>query len=63
MSKVDPNPPDLDSPRPDMPRGEQEQDDVSKGPNLLLIYSLLGLALVIAVVLAAFIVLPFYQRR
>jgi hypothetical protein len=38
-------------------------DEPSKGPNLVLLYSLLGLAFVIAIVLAAFIVLPFYHRR
>jgi hypothetical protein len=47
---------------PDRPSAEDD-NETSKGPNLALIYSLLGLALVIALVLAAFIVLPFYQRR
>jgi hypothetical protein len=38
-------------------------DEPSQGPNLFLIYGLLGLAFLIAIVVAAFIVLPFYQRR
>ena len=45
---------DLESRPPDQPPG---------GPNLNLIYTLIGLAVVIALVLASFIVLPFYQRR
>lgn len=46
------------------PRLAEEEDEApSKGPNLVLIYSLLGLALIIATVVAAFIVFPFYQRR
>jgi hypothetical protein len=39
---------------------EPSSDEMSKGPNLVLIYGLLGLAFVIAIVIAAFIVLPFY---
>jgi hypothetical protein len=41
----------------------QEEDEASKGPNLTLIYSLLGAALLIATGLAALIVLPFYRRH
>lgn len=54
----------MSSPDP-LAHGPQADDDdqPSKGPNLVLIYSLLGLALLIAIVVAAFIVLPFYQRR
>jgi len=33
------------------------------GPSLTLLYSLIGLALAVAIGLAALIVLPFYQRR
>lgn len=40
-----------------------DAEDRSQGPNLKLIYSLIGLALVIAMGLAALIVLPFYLRR
>lgn len=54
----------MNSPDPVAPRrAEEEEDQPSKGPNLTLIYSLLGLALLIAIAAAAFIVLPFYQRR
>lgn len=45
-------------------RDSGERDDgAPRGPNLVLIYSLLGLALLIAMGLAVLIVLPFYQRR
>ena len=40
-----------------------EQDDPSKGPNLVLIYSLIALALVSAIAVALLIVFPFYLRR
>jgi len=44
-----------------------EKDDAAeeprKGPNLVLLYSLIALALVAAIGFAALIVLPFYQRR
>jgi hypothetical protein len=54
----------MNSPDPVAPRrAEEEEDRASKGPNLALMFSLLGLALLIAIVVAAFIVLPFYQRR
>ena len=35
----------------------------SPGPNLALFYSLIGLALLAAIVIAGLIVLPFYRRR
>lgn len=38
-------------------------DKPAGGPNLALIYSLIGLALVAAMVIAGFIVLPFYHRH
>jgi hypothetical protein len=38
-------------------------DSQSSGPNLVLIYSLLVLALIAAIGFAALIVLPFYHRR
>lgn len=44
------------------PESEQEEER-SQGPSLTLIYSLLGLAMVVAMALAAWIVLPFYHRR
>lgn len=41
---------------------QQESEPESSGPNLVLLYSLIALALVTAIVLAALIVLPFYRR-
>jgi len=38
-------------------------DEHSSGPNLTLIYSLIALALVAAMAVAALIVFPFYTRR
>jgi hypothetical protein len=35
----------------------------AQGPSLALLYSLIALALVAAIALAALIVLPFYRRR
>jgi hypothetical protein len=44
--------------------GEGEPEDgASKGPNLAVFYSLIVLALVLAIGFAALIVMPFYQRR
>ena len=43
------------------PSGQQESP--SQGPNLVLGYGLLALALVAATAFAAMIVLPFYLRR
>lgn len=45
--------------------GDEENPDETpaQGPNLVLLYSLIGLALVAAIVFAMMIVLPFYQRR
>ncbi len=43
---------------------ESNQDDPpSSGPNLVLIYSLMFLAFLVAVGFAVMIVLPFYHRR
>jgi hypothetical protein len=42
---------------------EPEEDSPSKGPNLVLLYSLIAFALVAAIFLAGLIVLPFYRRR
>jgi hypothetical protein len=44
-----------------MSDGDGEDED--RGPNLKLIYSLIGLALVLAIGFATLIVLPFYHRR
>ncbi len=50
------------------PRSEPEimsptDEEPSKGPSLVLLYSILALALLVAMGLAVFIVLPFYHRR
>jgi len=47
---------------PQPPRTNDE-DPPSKGPSLTLLYSLIALALLIAMGFAALIVLPFYHRR
>jgi hypothetical protein len=39
------------------------EDSPSPGPNLLLFYSLIGLALLAAIGLALTIVMPFYHRH
>jgi hypothetical protein len=44
-------------------RKEEPGGDASQGPNLILLYSLIGLALAVAIALAALIVRPFYLRR
>jgi len=48
---------------PERPDAEVDVHEPAQGPNLKLIYSLIGLAMVIAIGLAVFIVLPFYLRR
>jgi hypothetical protein len=48
------------------PEGKEEEDasgEPPQGPNLTLLYSLIALALITAIGLAALIVFPFYQRR
>ena len=44
---------------PEDPAGDQP----SQGPNLVLIYSIVALALILATFCAAMIVLPFYLHR
>ncbi len=41
---------------------EDEEEDVSRGPSLPLLYSLIALALAAAIGCALLIVLPFYRR-
>ena len=48
---------------PQIPSPADESEEPSKGPNLVLIYSLIALALVAAIAIAVLIVLPFYLRR
>lgn len=45
------------------PQIEAREEKASRGPNLVLIYSLIALALVAAIGIAALIVMPFYLRR
>jgi hypothetical protein len=40
-----------------------QQEETSQGPNLVLLYSLIALALVAAIGFALLIVMPFYLRR
>jgi len=40
-----------------------ENEEPSKGPSLVLMYSLIALAMLAATAIAAMIVLPFYLRR
>ncbi|MFZ0305507.1 MAG: hypothetical protein WAL75_22650 [Terracidiphilus sp.] len=42
---------------------ERDNEDRSKGPSLILIYSLIAFALIASIFLAGLIVLPFYRRR
>jgi hypothetical protein len=42
---------------------EDPADSPSQGPNLVLIYSLIALALIAAIAFALLIVMPFYHRR
>ncbi|HUN84547.1 MAG TPA: hypothetical protein VMU48_09215 [Terracidiphilus sp.] len=41
----------------------EPDENLSRGPNLVLIYIVLAVALLAAIAIAAFIVLPFYLRR
>jgi hypothetical protein len=46
------------------PSGSPESDqEETKGPNLILIYALLALALLAAMAFAAMVIWPFYLRR
>ncbi len=45
------------------PPAQLPDDERGSGINLTLIYSLLGLALLAAIAIAIFIVLPFYHHR
>lgn len=42
---------------------ERESEEESKGPNLVLLYGLIALGLLVAMVIAGLIVLPFYRHR
>ena len=54
----------MNDPKPIAPQNEVSQaDKPARGPNLTLIYSLIVLAMLAAIVFAALIVMPFYNRR
>lgn len=42
---------------------DADGDEPSKGPSLVVLYSLVALAILVATFCAAMIVLPFYLRR
>ena len=42
---------------------DPKKNEPGRGPNLALIYALIVLAMIAAIAVAAFIVLPFYHRR
>ena len=46
-----------------MNKADPEEGQQRRGPSLTLIYSLILLAMLAAIAVAAFIVLPFYHRR
>ncbi len=48
---------------PQIPSPADKSEEPSNGPNLVLIYSLIALALIAAIAIAVLIVLPFYNRR
>jgi hypothetical protein len=50
----------MNKPEPACTEPDRDED---RGPNLKLIYGLIGLALVAAIAIASLIVLPFYLRR
>jgi hypothetical protein len=42
---------------------DEQEDGPSPGPNLVLLYSLIALALAAAIGFALLVVMPFYHRR
>jgi hypothetical protein len=49
--------------RPHASQSDGDQENRNRGPNLTLIYSLIVLAMIAAIAIAALVVLPFYHRR
>jgi hypothetical protein len=49
--------------KPEIAPTDPEPEEPSKGPNLVLMYSLIALALLLATFFASLIVLPFYLHR
>jgi hypothetical protein len=45
------------------PEGKDEPEERSSGPNLVVVYGLIALAMLAAIAVAALVVLPFYHRR
>jgi hypothetical protein len=52
-----------DAEGPENDRKDEGDNHSSQGPSLTLLYSLIGLALALAIAVAALIVLPFYRHR
>jgi hypothetical protein len=54
----------MSDPQAEPAQTQPEQEDTpSRGPNLVLLYSLIALALAAAIGLALMIVMPFHHRR
>jgi len=54
----------MSNPEPHRADSEPEHEDSPQsGPSLTLLYSLIALALIVAIGLALLIVMPFYHRR
>ena len=53
----------IDRAQNDLDRPQSHEEEESRGPNLVLLYSLIALALAAAIGLAGLIILPFYRRR
>jgi hypothetical protein len=47
---------------PERTQKDEPEEEKSSGPNLVLLYSLIALALIVAMGLAVLIVFPFYRR-
>ncbi len=52
-----------DPARPPAAPGDDSQNPPSQGPSLMLLYSLIALALAVAIGFAMMIVLPFHHRH
>lgn len=48
---------------PDACSNSNQEVEPRQGPNLVLVYSLVGLAILAALFIAGLIVMPFYHRR
>lgn len=62
MNDAERKPAQTDGSRGD-PADPDSRPDPNEGPNLVLLYSLIALALAAAIGLALMIVMPFYHRR